>query len=44
MAYLHMLSDLGMNYTLNRALNDGKATARIEETRAVASQIKDFDT
>lgn len=44
MAYFHMLSDLGMNYTLNRALNDGTATARIEETKAVASQIKDFDS
>jgi pimeloyl-ACP methyl ester carboxylesterase len=44
MAYLHILSDLGMNYTLNRALNDGKATARIEESRAAAKQIKDFDS
>jgi pimeloyl-ACP methyl ester carboxylesterase len=44
MAYLHILPDLSMNYTLNRPLNDGKATARIEETRVLASQIKDFDT
>jgi pimeloyl-ACP methyl ester carboxylesterase len=44
MAYLHLLSDLGMNYTLNRALNDGTATARIAETRALAPQIKDFDS
>jgi pimeloyl-ACP methyl ester carboxylesterase len=44
MAYLHMLSDLGMNYTLNRPLLDGEATARIQEVRAVAPQIKDFDS
>jgi tyrosyl-tRNA synthetase len=34
MAYFHMLSDLGMNYTLNRALNDATATARIEENES----------
>jgi pimeloyl-ACP methyl ester carboxylesterase len=39
-----MLSDLGMNYTLNRALNDGTANARIDETKALAPQIKDFDS
>jgi pimeloyl-ACP methyl ester carboxylesterase len=44
MAYLHMLSDLGMNYTLNRLVNDGQATARIKEVSAVAPQIKDFDS
>jgi len=44
MAYLYMLSDLGMNYTLNRALNDGTAKARIQETRALAPRIKDFET
>ncbi len=44
MAYLQMLSDLGMNYTLNRPLFDGQAKARIKEVSAVAPQIKDFDS
>ncbi len=44
MAYLHMLSDLGMNYTLNRPLMDGQAKARIQEVGAVATQIKDFES
>lgn len=44
MAYLHMLSDLGMNYTLNRPLFDGQAKVRIQEVSAVAPQIKDFDS
>jgi len=44
MAYLYLLSDLGMNYTLNRALNDGTAKARIAEVRELAPKIKDFDT
>jgi hypothetical protein len=33
-----------MNYTLNRPLLDGHATNRIEEIRAVAPEIKDFDS
>ena len=44
MAYLHILPELSMNYTVNRPLNDGKATARIAETRALAPRIKDFDS
>lgn len=44
MAYLQMLTDLGMNYTLNRPLFDGQAKARIKEVSAVAPQIKDFDS
>ena len=44
MAYLHMLSDLGMNYTLNRPLFDGQAKVRIQEVSAAAPQIKDFDS
>ena len=44
MAYLQMISDLGMNYTLNRPLFDGQAKARIQEVGAAASQIKDFDS
>jgi hypothetical protein len=43
MAYLHLLPDLGMNYTLNRPLFDGKATSRITKVSAVAPQIEDFD-
>src|ERR671931_2378718 len=44
MAYLQILPDLGMNYTLNRPLLDGQAAARIEEVSAVAPQITDFDS
>lgn len=44
MAYLQILSDLGMNYTLNRPLLDGQAKARIKEVSAAAPQIKDFDS
>jgi pimeloyl-ACP methyl ester carboxylesterase len=44
MAYLQMLSDLGMNYTLNRPLMDGQSESRISEVSAVAQQIKDFKT
>ncbi len=44
MAYMQILSDLGMNYTLNRPLFDGQATARIQEVRAVAPRIKDFES
>jgi hypothetical protein len=40
MAYLHMLSDPGMNYTLNRPLLDGTSPARIKEIGTVAPQIK----
>lgn len=32
-----------MNYTLNRPLFDGRATSRIEEVRAIAPKIIDFD-
>jgi hypothetical protein len=31
-----------MNYTLNRPLIDGQATARVQEVSEVAPQIKDF--
>ena len=44
MAYLHMLSDLGMNYTLNRPLLDGTSPARIKEIGAVAPEIKDYES
>jgi len=44
MAYLQLLPDLGMNYTLNRPLFDGQAKARIREVSAVAPQIKDFES
>jgi hypothetical protein len=42
MSYLHLRSERGMNYTLNRALNDGTATAQIEESRAEALHINDL--
>ena len=44
MAYFNILKDLGMNYTLNRPLLDGNATARIEVAKALAAKIVDFDT
>jgi alpha/beta hydrolase fold len=39
---MHMLSDPGMNYTLNRPLMDGTSQARISEIGAVAPQITDY--
>ena len=44
MPYIHMLSDPGMNYTLNRPLLDGTSAARITEINAVAPQIKDYES
>jgi hypothetical protein len=44
MPYMHMLSDPGMNYTLNRPLLDGTSAARIKEIDAVAPQIKDYES
>jgi pimeloyl-ACP methyl ester carboxylesterase len=44
MAYVHLLPDPHMNYTLNRPLADGEATARIAEAQALAPKIKDLDT
>ena len=43
-AYFWILPDLGMNYTLNRPLMDGAATSRIEEVRAAAPKMIDFDS
>jgi hypothetical protein len=42
--YFYFLADEGMNYTLNRPLMDGHAINRIEEIRAVAPEIQDFDS
>ncbi len=44
MPYMHMLSDPGMNYTLNRPLLDGTSPARIKEIGAVAPPIKDYES
>ena len=44
MPYMHMLSDPGMNYTLNRPLLDGTSAARIKEIDAGAPQIKDYES
>jgi pimeloyl-ACP methyl ester carboxylesterase len=44
MPYMHMLSDPGMNYTLNRPLMDGTSQARIAEIGAVAKQITDYQS
>jgi hypothetical protein len=44
MSYIHMLSDPGMNYTLNRPLLDGTSPARLKEIGAVAPRIKDYDS
>jgi hypothetical protein len=42
--YVHLLSDPGMNYTLNRPLLDGTSPARLKEISDVAPSIKDYDT
>jgi pimeloyl-ACP methyl ester carboxylesterase len=44
MTYFHLLYDQHMNYTLNRPLADGEATARVAEAKALAPKIKDIDT
>jgi pimeloyl-ACP methyl ester carboxylesterase len=44
MTYFYLLSDQHMNYTLNRPLADGEATARVAEAKALAPKIKDIDT
>ena len=44
MPFLHMLPDLGMNYTFNRPLLDGTSPARLKEVGAIAPRIKDYDS
>ena len=44
MPYIQMLSDPGMNYTLNRPLLDGSSPARMKEIGAVAPRIKDYES
>jgi hypothetical protein len=44
MPFLHMLPDVGMNYTFNRPLLDGTSPARLKELGAVAPRIKDYDS
>jgi len=44
MPFLHMLPDLGMNYTFNRPLLDGTSPARLKELGGVAPRIKDYDS
>ena len=41
---MHMLSDPGMNCTLNRPLLAGTSAARITGSGAVAPQIKDYES
>jgi DNA-binding transcriptional LysR family regulator len=44
MPFLHMLPDVGMNYTFNRPLLDGTSPARLKELGAIAPRIKDYDS
>ena len=44
MAYIQLLADPGMNYTLNRPLLDGTSPSRLEEISAVAPRIKDYES
>jgi hypothetical protein len=44
MPFLHMLPDVGMNYTFNRPLLDGTSPARLKELSAIAPRIKDYDS
>jgi len=44
MPFLHILPDVGMNYTFNRPLLDGESPARLKELSAIAPRIKDYDS
>jgi hypothetical protein len=44
MPFLHMLPDVGMNYTFNRPLLDGTSPARLKELSAISPRIKDYDS
>jgi hypothetical protein len=44
MPFLHILPDVGMNYTFNRPLLDGTSPARLKELSAIAPRIKDYDS
>jgi len=44
MPFMHMLPDLGMNYTFNRPLLDGTSPARLKELSPIAARIKDYDS
>jgi pimeloyl-ACP methyl ester carboxylesterase len=44
MPFLTLLSDPGMNYTLNRPLLDGLSPPRLKEVSAVAPKIKDYES
>ena len=44
MPYLHLLSDPGMNYTLNRPLLDGTSPVRLKEVGSIVPKIKDYDS
>jgi hypothetical protein len=44
MPFLHMLPDVGMNYTFNRPLLDGTSPARLKELGSVAPRIKDYES
>src|SRR5260370_24651685 len=44
MPFLHMLSDVGMNYTFNGPLPDGTSPTRLKELSAIAPRIKDYDS
>ena len=44
MPFLHLLPDLGMNYTFNRPLLDGTSAARLKELSAITPRIKDYDS
>ena len=40
MPYLHLLSDPGMNYTLNRPLLDGTSPARLKEVGSIVPKSR----
>jgi hypothetical protein len=40
MPFLHMLPDVGMNYTFNRPLLDGASRARLKELSAIAPVLR----
>ena len=44
MPYLRLLSDPGMNYTLNRPLLDGNSPARLKEVSSIVPKVRDYDS
>lgn len=44
MSFYQLHSDIGMNFQLNRVLTYGEQAGRLEEIRALAGRVKDFES